>query len=168
MNRVATVVRLGGVQTKTERLEVARRSLAQVENAIGVQPVSGDLRGQVWHMDGGNEQLFHTLASVQEVGQWIGFAGLAHPGWCAAQEAGIDLRRVLVVAQLEPHPERILATLIDGLDIVVCAHSDLHQRHYRLLGGRARSRGCLVITTSPWIGVSKPWESGRARRLEAV
>ncbi|MDO5728922.1 MAG: hypothetical protein Q4P71_04775 [Actinomycetaceae bacterium] len=168
MNRVATVVRLSGGHTKTERLEAARRSLADIENTIGVQPVSNNLRGQVWHVSGGNEQLFRALASVQNTGQWIGFAGLPYPGWCAAQEAGIDLRRVLVVEEVDPYPARVLATLIDGLDIVVCGDSGLERRHYRSLGGRARSRGCLVITTHPWIGVSKPWLRGNVRHLEAV
>ncbi|OFJ63396.1 hypothetical protein HMPREF2854_00245 [Actinomyces sp. HMSC075B09] len=141
---------------RKQRLEKARLSLVKAETAVGVSPAP--LRaGNVWHVRGGNEALFEAMLSLRKGGQWIGIVGIKNVGWCAALEKGVPLEKVIFVPRVKEKPLKVLAALIDGVDLVVAGPLPLSAQNQRALAGRARSRRSSVLTTVPWLSVSKPW-----------
>lgn len=141
---------------RERRLEKARLSLIRAETAVGVSPAP--LRaGNVWHVRGGNEVLFEAMLSLRKSDQWIGIVGVRNVGWCAALEKGVPLEKVIFVPRVKEQPLKVLAALIDGVDLVVAGPLPLSAQNQRALAGRARSRRVSVLTTVPWLSVSKPW-----------
>ncbi len=148
------------VEVKTlereRRLEKARLSLIRAETAMGVSPAP--LRaGNVWHVRGGNEALFEAVISLRKDDQWVGVVGVKNVGWCAALEKGIPLEKVIFVPRVKEQSLKVLAALIDGVDLVVAGPLPLSAQNQRALAGRARSRRSSVLTTVPWLSISKPW-----------
>ncbi|MDK8352246.1 hypothetical protein QP786_09840, partial [Gleimia europaea] len=114
-------------------------SLVKAETAVGVSPAS--LRaGNVWHVRGGNEALFEAVLSLRMGDQWIGIVGVKNVGWCAALEKGVPLEKVIFVPRAKEKPLKVLAALIDGVDLVVAGPLPLSAQNQRALAGRARSR----------------------------
>ncbi|WP_156824360.1 hypothetical protein [Gleimia europaea] len=141
---------------RKQRLAKARLSLVRAETAVGVLPAP--LRaGSVWHVDSGNEALFAATLSLHKDGQWIGFVGVKNIGWRAAAEKGIALEKVIFIPEVKGRPLKVLAALIDGVDLVVAGPLSLSPQNQRALAGRARLRRSSVLTTVPWLSVSKPW-----------
>ncbi|WP_072341703.1 hypothetical protein [Actinomyces urinae] len=141
---------------RERRLEKARLSLIRAETAMGVSPAP--LRaGNVWHVRGGNEALFEAVISLRKDDQWVGVVGVKNVGWCAALEKGIPLEKVIFVPRVKEQSLKVLAALIDGVDLVVAGPLPLSAQNQRALAGRARSRRSSVLTTVPWLSISKPW-----------
>ncbi|SDM57017.1 hypothetical protein [Actinomyces ruminicola] len=89
---------------------------------------------------------------------WCGVVGCEGLGWRAAAEAGLDLSRVLAVpaAELPPEPlTAVLGALLDGVAVLLVSATvaaGLRPRDRRTLLARARERGRLILTPSPWEG----------------
>lgn len=97
------------------------------------------------------------MLSLRMGDQWIGIVGVKNVGWCAALEKGVPLEKVIFVPRAKEKPLKVLAALIDGVDLVVAGPLPLSAQNQRALAGRARSRRSSVLTTVPWLSVSKPW-----------
>lgn len=95
---------------------------------------------------------------------WCAVVGCEDLGWCAAEETGMALSRVLAVAAADLGPGSLLAVcgaLLDGVDVLLIAPrlvASLRPRDRRTLLARARERGALILVPVPWEG---------ARALEA-
>ena len=59
-------------------------------------------------------------AGPSAAGSWVGVVGLPSLGLAAAAEVGVALERLLLVAALPPAEwATVVATLVDGVDVVV-------------------------------------------------
>lgn len=154
-----------------ERLRRAREALRAAELGTGLLRAAdeelvpeGPARG-VFHVPGGNGALIAALARALPPGGWGGVVGVPDLGWEAVGRAGIDLSRLLVVADPGSSAAQACALLLDGVDVVCIEGGLIETRARGRLAGIARLRRRALLTTSPWAGVSRPWsgaEGGRA------
>lgn len=128
----------------------------------GAEPV-----GHVLEVVGGGS-LLRAAASVVPAGGWTGFVGVGDIGWLAAREAGIDLGRVVSVPRPGPLAGDVVATLLDGVDVLCVGQVDLTGAQRRRLAARVRRDGRVVLTVRAWPGVSRPCRVARTGALEAV
>ena len=76
-------------------------------------------------------------------------------GLLAASEFGIDLDRVVLVPNPGPDVLQVISILIDGVDILAVAlpaGARPTQSRLRVLTGRLRQRGAVVLSMGPWPG----------------
>ncbi len=166
-----------------QRLDQARASLEQAHRVLGLTVVSsstrqgeGDLQGNrksrfgdrreapprstpVWHVDCDYSTLIDAIFNSAIDGRWVGVINVAHLGWCALAERGIDLARVVVIHAPREKAARIIATTLDGIDVVVCGVG-LRGVEAQRMAARARLRHATILTTRPWHGVSRDWSIG--------
>ena len=118
-------------------------------------PRRGLVRGSVASLVGpGATSLLFTLMSG-EPGAWSAIVGMPDIGLLAASEFGIDLDRVVLVPNPGPDVLQVISILIDGVDVLAVAlppGSRPTQSRLRVLTGRLRQRGAVVLSMSPWPG----------------
>lgn len=154
-------------------------------------PSAGLQRGSVIETRGrGATSLALAIAAgPSEAGSWTVSVGLPHLGLAAADEMGVDLGRLAVVA--DPDPARwgsVIAALIGAFDVVlVRAPRRAGANDVRRLGARVRERGtvlvhvadvdrvwpegpdiALTITSGNWQGLGEGHGHLRARRVEVA
>ncbi len=126
-----------------------------------------------------------TQASV--AGSWVAAVGLPSLGLVAADELGLALERLVLVAA----PERdawgsVVAALVDGFDLIVLAagRSGVRPADARRLVARARERGSVLVqlgpgwpegadltlqvTQSRWVGLDDGAGHLQARKVRVV
>jgi hypothetical protein len=89
-----------------------------------------------------------SVAAASAAGSWVGMVGLPSLGLAAAAEMGVALERLLLVAQPPPREwAMVMATLIDGVDVVVVRlASSVRAGDARRIQARVRQReGVLVV-----------------------
>ncbi|MDO5721050.1 MAG: hypothetical protein Q4P06_00690 [Actinomycetaceae bacterium] len=141
-----------GVRATGEGPQVTGEGLHAAQERFQASRVAG----RVWHVTG-NEELFQALGQVASATVWNLLAGLENPGWCAAAEMGVDLRRTVVLPDPLVVDARVLAAAIDGFGVVACGPVALPFAQKRALSGRVRARKVTFLTTCAWEGVSAPW-----------
>lgn len=129
------------------------------------------------------------VGPVTTGGSWVAVVGLAHLGLLAASELGVDLERVLLVAEPEPSAwAATVAGLLDAVEIVlVRPPARVGVSVQRRLTSRARDRGSvllqvgghtgawaqapdLVVSASAgtWVGLGPGHGRLQARRLDVA
>lgn len=104
--------------------------------------VAGDAGG------GATSLALALVAAASGAGSWVAAVGLPSLGLVAADELGVALERLVLVAA----PERsqwgsVTAALVDGFDcVVVAAHRGVPAGAARRLVARARERGAVLVT----------------------
>lgn len=129
--------------SQIERLVKARAVLQAVAPTVqerGWQPRLGQ----------GRQKLLSNLAKAMGEHAWAGVMGIPDMGWLAAEQAGIDLSRILVVPSGTGLDAKILATLIDGVDVVALGKISLSVGQQRSLWGRMRARNTVLLTDENW------------------
>ncbi|MDO4887906.1 MAG: hypothetical protein Q3979_04260 [Actinomycetaceae bacterium] len=156
-----------------DRLSLARRTLAQAEESVGLRGPVALAGAQIrelpggWAVPEGFEEFFPRglapgmsigvrgsrivtlmLAAVaSSAGAWTAFLGCQGTGWGMARALGVDLERVVCVPRVsEGVSSQVLAAAVDGFDVVAVGpgvHVDARGR--RLLVKRALTRGCLLL-----------------------
>lgn len=97
------------------------------------------------------ELLFALIAPATTDGSWAAAVGLPDLGIVAAAEAGIDLTRFALVPHTGDRPDRVIATLLDGMDIVAIGTPErLHERTADQLSKRARHHGSVLLPVGTW------------------
>lgn len=125
--------------------------------------------GRVLEVSPGTGALLRAAARVVPAQGWIGFVGVHDIGWVAAGEAGIDLSRVLSVPDPGPLAADVVATLLDGVDVLCMEEADLSLPQQRRLAARIRRDGRIILTSRAWPGISRPHRRlGIPAREEAV
>jgi hypothetical protein len=116
-----------------------------------VLPGGGLRRGSVVAMEGpgSTSLLWALLAPATEGGSWAALVGLPAAGLLAAAGAGVALERLAVVAPPGRSWPTVLASLLDGFDLVVAAPARVRAADARRLGARARERGTVVLLVGP-------------------
>jgi hypothetical protein len=163
---VASIERVfdtGGVVVPAELRQVAdrarpvtlarERTLPVAEPLQALLPDGALARGSAVAVVGtGATSLALNLASASSLaGSWVVVVGLAELGLAAAAEAGIDLRRLALVAAPEPGRwAAVVAALVGGVDlIVVDGRAPLTAGEGRRLASRVRERGSVLVPVTP-------------------
>ncbi len=97
---------------------------------------------------------FALAVAPSASGSWVAIVGLADLGLAAADEMGVDLRRIVVA---DPSPGQwvaAVAALVGSVDVVViCPPRHVKESDVGRLQARARERGTVLISVGPLNGV---------------
>jgi hypothetical protein len=165
---------------------LAREHVLSVSEALNdLFPEGGLRRGSTLAVTGAAaSSLALAMASgPSAMGSWVGVVGLPSLGLLAAAEVGVALERLVLVAS-PPAPEwpRVVATLLDGVDVVLTRPPlGVRMGAARRLQARARERGAVVVVVGPpapfevdlvcavvaeeWLGLQEGSGHLRARRV---
>lgn len=108
-------------------------------------------RGAVCCVQGSTTLLLALAAHVSAQDGWVAFVGMADLNFVAALDLGMDLSRVVVIPEPGGQVPEIMATLIDGMDLVVTAQRvGLTAGQQSRLSARARERGTTLLVAGSW------------------
>lgn len=133
-------------------------STAHRPRELPVHPALGHLlphglgRGTTLGVLGSTSLLLALVAQASATGSWVAVAGMPHVGVLAADELGMDLTRLVLVPDLGADGPRVLAALLDGMDVVVVGEVALADADRRRLSARAKERSAVLVATTPWPG----------------
>jgi hypothetical protein len=116
-------------------------------------PGGGLQRGSV--VTSGDWGLLALALAAEAVadGAWCAIAGVPAAGMRAAAEAGIDPDRVLLVAEPGPGWPQVVASLLDGFDIVLLRPPEQPPPQLRRkLEAAARRYGSVLVVAGEWPG----------------
>jgi hypothetical protein len=146
-------------------------------------PGGGLQRGSVVTSgDWGLLALALTAGAVAD-GAWCAIVGAPAVGVRAAVEAGLDPGRVLLVADPGPSWPQVVASLLDGFDIVLLRPPDQPsaqlrrkleatvRRHGSVLvvaGDWPGAQSRLLVTDAEWVGIDAGHGRLRARKAQVV
>lgn len=130
---------------------------SSVEGAFAVPSAFAQLlpqglpRGAVCCVQGSTMLLLALAAHVSAQDGWVAFVGMADLNFVAALDLGMDLSRVVVIPEPGSQVPEIMATLIDGMDLVVtAARVGLTNGQQSRLNARARERGTTLLVAGDW------------------
>jgi hypothetical protein len=123
------------------------------------------------------------VAGAVADGAWCAVVGVPAVGMRAAAEAGVDPGRVLLVAEPGPRWPQVVASLLDGFDVVLlCPPDPPPAQLRRKLEAAARRYGSvlvvagdwpgaqsrLLVTSAEWTGIGTGHGRLRARRAQVI
>lgn len=111
-------------------------------------------RGATLSVVGSTSLVLAMLAETSAAGGWVAVVGMPSVGVLAAHQFGLALDRVVLVPDPGPDGPRVLAALVDGVDVVVVGDVALADADRRRLSARARERASVLVATTPWPGAS--------------
>lgn len=158
-----------------DRIALARSVLARAEAAhsstaltLGapVLPITRELEhlfpagglpcGAITQFEGSTGLLLHLIARATQEGAWCAVVGFPEIGTLAAAECGVELSRLALVPDPGAQAGQVLATLIDGIDLVIVGRGvspqQLRPAVQRQIAARAKERGTVVISLHNWSG----------------
>ncbi|WP_448629572.1 hypothetical protein [Cellulomonas soli] len=110
-------------------------------------------RGATTVVLGSTSLVLSLLAHACATGAWAALVGQPAVGLLAAAQAGVALERLAVVPAPGPDAALVVAALVDGLDVVLVGPQvTLTDVDRRRLSARARERGAVLLSTTPWVG----------------
>lgn len=134
-------------QASTGRIHAVPEPLA------AVLPRGGIAGGSVVGLRGdGTTSLLFALLSASPA-SWSALVAMPDLGLLAAAELGVDLNRVVVVPEPGPDLLQVISILVDGVDVVAAAVGPGVRPgpgRMRVLGGRLRQRGAVLLTMGGW------------------
>jgi hypothetical protein len=162
---IARVGRDAALEVLGERIRpvaLAREHLLPVAAPFEpLLPLAGLRRGSTVSITaagvgGGTSLALSLVAEASRAGSWMAAVGLPSLGLVAAEEAGVALERLVMVAA----PERsawgsVVAALVDGFDLLLLhtGRTGVRQVDARKLVARARERGTVLVQLGPgWEG----------------
>ncbi|MGB6457719.1 MAG: hypothetical protein WBH47_24865, partial [Streptosporangiaceae bacterium] len=93
------------------------------------------------------------VAGAVAEGAWCAVVGVPTVGMRAAAEAGVDPDRVLLVPEPGPRWPQVVASLLDGLDVVLLRPPDQPSAQLRRkLEAAARRYGSVLVVAADWPG----------------
>jgi hypothetical protein len=194
MRSGAALTDLGELAERVRPVTLTREQRLPVLPALeGVLPGGGLRRGATVSVGtaagvGGATSLALALvAQASMAGSWVATVGLPSLGLVAADELGVALERLVLVAA----PERdawggVVAALVDGFDLVIlqAGRTGVRPADGRRLVARARERGSVLvqlgagwpegadltlqITRARWEGLDDGHGHLRARKVRVV
>lgn len=153
---------------REERLRKARAALQKVEAAQGNRPESsrlestGSIRSGLYHVPLGAEGLIYALTQTMNDDMWGALVGISDIGWEAAVMLGLDPMRVVTIPDPQEKAARALGVLVEGFDVIAVGDIKLTLANRRALAARIRRLGGLLLTTTPWVGISRPLDIAKA------
>jgi hypothetical protein len=133
---------------------LAGESLLPVLPALrGLLPGGGLYRGSVVTSEDWGLLSLGLVAGAVADGAWCAVVGVPVIGMRAAAEAGVDPGRVLLVAEPGPRWPQVVASLLDGFDIVLLRPPDQPSAPLRRkLEAAARRYGSVLVVAGNWPG----------------
>jgi hypothetical protein len=130
-----------------------RSRMLPVHPAIaGLLPWGGLRRGATVVVRGSTSLLFALLARATETGSWAALVGMPNLGLRAAAELGVAVERLALVRHPGTNLPKVVAALLDGVDLVAVDPTRLADAQLRRLSARARHRGAVLVSTGSWPG----------------
>jgi hypothetical protein len=118
----------------------------------GLFPAGGLRRGGTVAVRGSTSLLFALLARATETGSWAALVGMPDLGLRAARELGVAVDRLALVRHPGADLPKVVAALLDGMDLVAVDPARLTDAQIRRLSARARHRGAVLVATGAWPG----------------
>jgi hypothetical protein len=112
-------------------------------------PWGGLRRGSTIAVLGSTSLLFAVLAEATANGSWAAVVGQPDLGVVAAAEHGVATDRLALIPQPGSQTTLVIAALLDGVDLVAVGTA-VNPAHARRLSARARHRGSVLISRTPW------------------
>ncbi|WRS29814.1 hypothetical protein U6G28_09855 [Actinomycetaceae bacterium MB13-C1-2] len=147
-----------------ERLARARATLMQVEASSGVRSHyvqsidKAVFPPGVYHVPLGIEGLVYSLTRVMTPDMWGVLVGVPDVGWeAAASGMHLDISRMVTVPRLSIDPAKTVGILVEGFDAVALGDLDFSVSVRRSLAARGRMMERFLLTSNPWVGISKPF-----------
>jgi hypothetical protein len=149
---IAQVIELSPLRHRDDVL--AGEGLLPVLPALqALLPGGGLHRGSVVTSDDWGLLSLALVAGAVADGAWCAVVGVPVIGMRAAAEAGVDPDRVLLVAEPGPRWPQVVASLLDGFDIVLLRPPDQPSASLRRkLEAAARRYGSVVVVAGDWPG----------------
>lgn len=151
VSRVDRASRLGQVQVGTDD-----SSLLVLPALAGLFTGGVLRRGSVLTVQGSGALLLALLAASSAQGSWCAEVGSPLLGSAAAAEAGVALDRFVRVPEPGERWPEVVASLLDGFDVVVVhpprRRTARDDQAVRRLSARTRERGAVLVATAPWEG----------------
>ena len=130
------------------------------EDLFPVLPALRDLlphgalqRGSVVSASGWNLLCLALAAGPVLAGAWCTIAGIPEFGVAAAADAGVDPARLLLVPDLGPNWPQVVASLLDGCELVVLRPPDRPAAHLRRkLEAAVRRYRAVLLVAGDWEG----------------
>src|SRR5690554_4055994 len=145
----ALAERLGSTLTDLERPVLP--APPELERLLG----AGLRRGTTMAVLGSTSLALALLAPASVRGSWVGVVGQPSIGLLATAQAGVVLDRVALVPEPGPDAPGVVAALLDGMDVVLVGpRTGLTDADRRRLVARARERGSVLVSTTPWPGAA--------------
>lgn len=116
-------------------------------------PEGGIRKGATVAVDsapGGGSLALALAASVTSGGGWVAAVGLPSLGLAAADELGVDLRRLALVPAPGGQWAAVVAAMVDGFDLLMVRPPVAARPvEARRLTGRVRERGAVLLIVDP-------------------
>jgi hypothetical protein len=142
-----------GVASDLAKTTDDRSRMLPVHAALaGLFPRGGLRRGSTVVVKGSTSLLFALLAQATETGSWAALVGMPNLGLRAAQELGVAVDRLALVRHPGADLPRVIAALLDGMDLVAVDPKRLTDSQVHRLSARTRHRGAVLIATGAWPG----------------
>lgn len=142
-----------GVASDLAKATDDRSRMLPVHDALaGLFPRGGLRRGSTVVVRNSTSLLFALLARATETGSWAALVGMPNLGLRAAAELGVAVDRLALVRHPGADLPRVVAALLDGVDLVAVDPGRLADSHVHRLSARARHRGAVLIATGAWPG----------------
>jgi len=172
MRSGAVLSDLGVLAERIRPVTLAREQRLPVGAALeSLLPAGGLRRGSTVSVgaaagtDGATSLALALVAEASQAGSWVAAVGLRSLGLVAADELGVALERLVLVAA----PERdawggVVAALVDGFDLLVlhAGRTGVRTADARRLVARARERGAVLVQLGPG------WPDGADVTLEVA
>lgn len=117
----------------------------------GLLPSGGLRRGSTITVLGSRALLLSLLAEATTRGSWAAVVGTADLGVAAADELGVAVRRLAVIAEPGAELVGVVAAVLDGIDLVV-VDAAVSPSVARRLAARARHTGAVLLVPGVWPG----------------
>lgn len=136
----------GGVLSSTDLLPV----LPALRDLL---PYGALQRGSVVAADRWSLLCLALAAGPVASGAWCAVAGVPEAGVAAAADAGLDPARLLLVPDLGPSWPQVVASLLDGCDLVLLRPPDRPSaQSRRKLEAAVRRHGAVLLVAGDWDG----------------
>ncbi|OLT47705.1 hypothetical protein BJF85_15040 [Saccharomonospora sp. CUA-673] len=149
----------GGGLGAAERGGVGDGVLPVARPLADLLPWGGLRRGSTVSVSGSTSVLLALLAEATAHGSWAAAVGMPRLGVVAAQEIGVEIRRLALVPRPGGDVAAVTAALFDGMDLVVLPAGTARGSRgapdpglARRLSARARNRGAVLLTFGSWPG----------------
>lgn len=158
------------LRTQLERAQAKRLSVPVLpaDPALaGLLPGGGLRPGAAYSLGGSMSLLFALLAPPSRAGSWCGVVGMPALGVEAAERVGVELSRLVLIAEPGTRWLAVTATIAEVLPVVaVRPGSRARDADVARLAARLRDRGTVLLVQGPWaqaeavIDVAEPHWSG--------
>ncbi|RRC96137.1 hypothetical protein [Schaalia canis] len=155
-------------QENVHRLAHARDILMGAHNAMGIAQTRPDLQlasksgrktppGTIYFISGAQKDFNDALLDCATPLSWVAVAALPEIGWQRLSEQGLNLDRVVIIPELDVLGERVLYILASAMDILCVGDVPLSAQGRKRIAAKARQKGCLILSATPWQGLSRPF-----------